>query len=71
LRLPVAGGSDAGISAGLRARELDPTGLGTSIAPSTVTGVGAGALLTVFTLAALAGVPAARTPALGSADRPV
>jgi membrane protein implicated in regulation of membrane protease activity len=36
-------------------------GLATSVAPSTVTGIGAGLLLTVFGLAALAGAHAERT----------
>ena len=46
-------------------------GLATSVAPSTVTGVGAGMLLTGFALAALAGPRAEDTPQLSSPDRPV
>jgi hypothetical protein len=46
-------------------------GLATGVAPSTVTGIGAGVLLTVFALAALAGVHAERTSQLSSPDRPV
>jgi hypothetical protein len=41
-------------------------GLASSVAPSTVTGIGAGLLLTVFGLAALAGAHAERNPALSS-----
>ena len=41
-------------------------GLVTDVAPSTVTGIGAGTLLTVFGLAALAGVPAEGTSQLSS-----
>ena len=41
-------------------------GLATDVAPSTVTGIGAGTLLTVFGLAALAGVPAEGTSQLSS-----
>jgi hypothetical protein len=44
-------------------------GLVTGVAPSTVTGIGAGLLLTVFGLAALAGVRAERTPRLSSPGR--
>jgi hypothetical protein len=46
-------------------------GLATGVAPSTVTGIGAGMLLTVFALAALAGVHAERTSQLSSPDRQV
>jgi hypothetical protein len=46
-------------------------GLATGVAPSTVTGIGAGMLLTVFALAALAGVHAERPSQLSSPDRPV
>jgi hypothetical protein len=46
-------------------------GLATGVAPSTVTGIGAGVLLTVFALAALAGVHAERTSQLSSPDRQV
>jgi hypothetical protein len=46
-------------------------GLATDVAPSTVTGVGAGTLLTGFALAALAGARAEETPELSSPDRPV
>jgi hypothetical protein len=41
------------------------------VAPSTVTGIGAGTLLTGFALAALAGVHAEKMPQLRSTDRPV
>jgi hypothetical protein len=41
------------------------------VAPSTVTGIGAGTLLTGFGLAALAGVQAEGTPRRSSADGPV
>jgi hypothetical protein len=41
-------------------------GLVTDVAPSTVTGIGAGTLLTVFGLAALAGVHAEGTSQLSS-----
>jgi hypothetical protein len=44
-------------------------GLATDVAPSTVTGVGAGMLLTVFALAALAGVRLEGTPQLSSPAR--
>jgi hypothetical protein len=44
-------------------------GLATDVAPSTVTGVGAGVLLTVFALAALAGVRLEGTPRLSSPAR--
>ena len=44
-------------------------GLVTDVAPSTVTGIGAGTLLTVFGLAALAGVPAEGTSQLSSPRR--
>ena len=43
-------------------------GLATDVAPSTVTGVGAGTLLTGFALAALAGARAEETPQLSSSD---
>ena len=46
-------------------------GLATGVAPSTVTGVGAGTLLTGFALAALAGGRVEATPQLSSPDRPV
>jgi hypothetical protein len=46
-------------------------GLATGVAPSTVTGIGAGMLLTVFALAALAGVHAERPSQLSSPDRQV
>jgi hypothetical protein len=46
-------------------------GLATGVAPSTVTGVGAGTLLTGFALAALAGTRAEETPQHSSPDRPV
>ena len=46
-------------------------GLATGVAPSTVTGVGAGTLLTGFALAALAGGRAEATPQLSSPDRRV
>jgi hypothetical protein len=45
--------------------------LATGIAPSTVTGVGAGTLLTGFAVAALTGVHAPETPRRVPADRPV
>ena len=41
------------------------------VAPSTVTGIGAGTLLTGFALAALAGVHTEEMPPLRSTDRPV
>jgi hypothetical protein len=44
-------------------------GLATDVAPSTVTGVGAGMLLTVFALAALPGVRLEGTPQLSSPAR--
>lgn len=43
-------------------------GLATDVAPSTVTGVGAGTLLTGFALAALAGARPEETPQLSSSD---
>jgi hypothetical protein len=43
-------------------------GLASGVAPSTVTGVGAGALLTGFALAALAGGRAEEAPQLSSPD---
>jgi hypothetical protein len=46
-------------------------GLATGVAPSTVTGVGAGTLLTGFALAALAGSRAEDALQLSSSDRPV
>lgn len=46
-------------------------GLATGVAPSTVTGVGAGTLLTGFALVALAGTRAEETPQHSSPDRPV
>jgi hypothetical protein len=47
-------------------------GLATGVAPSTVTGVGAGTLLTGFALAALAGTRAEETPPQQSSpDQPV
>jgi hypothetical protein len=46
-------------------------GLATGVAPCTVTGVGAGTLLTGFALAALAGTRAEETPQHSSPDRPV
>jgi hypothetical protein len=59
-----AGASVAGVAAALVA---EPAG----VAPGTVTGIGAGTLLTGFALAALAGVHAEETPPLRSTDRPV
>jgi len=47
------------------------TGLVTGVAPSTVTGVGAGTLLTGFAVAALAGARAEEAPQLNAPDRPV
>jgi hypothetical protein len=46
-------------------------GLTTGLAPSTVTGVGAGTLLTGFALAALAGARGEDALQLNSPDRPV
>jgi len=46
-------------------------GLATSVAPGTVTGVGAGTLLTGFAVAALAGARAEEAPQLSAPDRPV
>ena len=46
-------------------------GLATGVVPSTVTGVGAGTLLTGFALAALAGARAEAIPQHSSTDRPV
>jgi hypothetical protein len=46
-------------------------GLATGVAPSTVTGVGAGILLTVFAVAALAGVRLEGAPQLSSPGRRV
>jgi hypothetical protein len=46
-------------------------GLATGVAPSTVTGIGAGMLLTVFGIAALAGVHAEGTSQPSSPSRQV
>jgi hypothetical protein len=63
--------ASAGLSAGLAvagvvALLVAVAGLATDVAPSTVTGVGAGTLPTVLGLAALAGVHVERTSQLSS-----
>ena len=56
---------------GFRWQPYDAGASVAGVAPSTVTGIGAGTLLTGFALAALAGVHTQEMPPLRSTDRPV
>ena len=65
-RYGVAVGVEFGVSLTTVALVALVAGLVTDVAPSTVTGIGAGTLLTLFGLAALAGDPAEGTSQLSS-----